>query len=91
MVNSTIVVIFRAAAPDAKVGQSLVFQKFGRKYPCCCHLCRRIVFQNIIHLLAVVAFSHYLRAECGGHGRHGTCVIVHAVILCVNVLCQGRQ
>lgn len=42
-------------------------------------------------MLAVVAFGYCLRAECCGHGRHGTSVIVHAVILCVNMLCQGRQ
>ena len=69
----------------------LVFQKFGRENSGCRHLRRRIVLQDVIDLLTVVAFSHDLRTERGCHCRHGTCVIVHAVILGVDMLREGKQ
>ena len=81
VVDAAVIIILCAAAPDTEVREGFVFQKFGREDSGCRHLRRRIVLQNVIDLLTVVAFSH----------DHGTCVIVHAVILGVDMLREGKQ
>ena len=91
VVDTAVIVVFRAATPDTEVRECFVFQKFGRENSGCRHLRRRIVLQDVIDLLTVVAFSHDLRTERGCHCRHGTRIVVHAVILGVDMLREGKQ
>ena len=44
------------------------------------------MLQDVIDLLPVIALGHGFRTEGGSHRRHGTRVIVHAVILGVDTL-----
>jgi len=85
-VNAAVVVILRTAVPDAEVGKGFMFQELGRKNPCRGHFRRIVVLENVIDLLPVIAFRHGFRTESGSHCRHGTRIVVHAVILCVDLL-----
>ena len=91
VIDAPVVVILRTAAPDAEVRQSLVLQEFGCKDSRCCHLRCRVVLQDVIDLLPVVAFGQGLRTEGGSHGRYGTRVIVHAVVLGMDTLHESER
>ena len=91
VVDAAIIVVLRAAAPDAEFGQGLVFKEFRREDAGGGDLCGRIVLENVIHLFTVIAFGDRLRTEGGGHRRHGACVVVHAVILGVDMLHGGER
>ena len=90
-VNAAVVVIFRTAVPDAEVGKGFMLQEFGGENSRRGHFRRVVVLEYVIDLLPVIAFGHGFRAEGGSHGRHRAGVVVHAVILRVDVLHDGKR
>ncbi|GFH98863.1 hypothetical protein IMSAGC004_01264 [Bacteroidaceae bacterium] len=68
-----------------------MLQKLGGENACRGHFRRVVMFQDVIDLLPVIALGHRLRAESGSHSRHGTRVVVHAVILGADTLREGER
>ena len=91
VVDAAVIVVLRAAAPDAELGQGLAFQEFRREDSGSGDLCGGIVLEDVVHLLPVITLGDRLSAEGGGHRSHGACVDVHAVILGVDTLHGGER
>ena len=64
-VYTAIIVVFRATAPDTKVCKSLVLKKFRSEDSGSGDFRGIIMFQNIVHLLTVIALCYGFSTESG--------------------------
>ena len=91
IVDAAVIVVLRATAPNAEVGECLALQELGSEDAGSGNLCGIVVLQDFAHLLVIIALCHSSSTECGSHGGNGLLVIVHAVILRMNLSHDKRQ
>ena len=84
IVDAAVIVVLRATAPNAEVGECLALQELGSEDAGSGNLCGIVVLQDFARLLVIIALSHSSSTECGSHGGNDLLVVVHAVILRMN-------